>query len=224
MVRVESRGYHRAMLSHPRWHAPTLVAIIALLTTAPAVGQRPTPTKIVGCVMDDSFSTWSGIEIAAEGADGRRTVVTHVDGCYDLAGVTPGKYALSVQHPLFIPQTRDVSVDGQPTLIFDFVLTFKPSVVREPPLLVLGGPNADPTIDVCVTAGSGEPVAGAVVTGLRTSVVTDQDGCVRVAVRPGEYRLRAREDGRESPEVGPIVVAAGDRRRCPVLVLDRREP
>lgn len=217
-------AYRHAMLSRSCWHAPTLVGMIALFTPGAAAAQSPTPTKIVGCVMDDLFSALPGIEIALAGADGRRTVMTTADGCYDLPGVTRGKYVLSTQDLLLIPQTRDVGVEGQPTLIFDFVLKWKPSVVHEPPRFVVGGPTADPKIHGCVTDGSGTPVPGAVVTGLPTSVVTDQGGCFGVAVQPGRYRLRARVGGNESLEVGPIVVAPGDRRRCPVLVLDRHDP
>ena len=161
--------------------------MIALFTPGAAAGQIPIPTKIVGCVMDDSFSALPGIEIALAAADGRRTVMTTADGCYDLTGVTRGKHVLLAQDHLFIPQTRDVGVEGQPMLIFDFVLKWKPSVVHEPPLVVVGRPNADadPKIHGCVTDRSGTPVPGAVVTGLPSSVVTDQGGCFSVAVQPG---------------------------------------
>jgi hypothetical protein len=218
--------YRHAMLSRSCWQAPTLVAMVALFAPGAGAGQNPTPTKIVGCVMDDWFSAWPGIEIALAGADGRRTVTTSVDGCYELTGVARGVYALSAQDRLLVPQTREVKVEGQPTLIFDFVLKDRPGVVREPPLFITGRPNADtdPQIHGCVTDRSGMPLPGAVLTGLPRDAVTDQDGCFRVAVPPGGYRLRARVNGSESPEVGPIVVAMGDRRRCPVIVLDRREP
>jgi iron complex outermembrane recepter protein len=115
------------------WRSRLMVVVASMLLGAAAASAQTGEAQLTGTVVDPSGLGVPGVELrignAATGVS--TSAVSDPSGRYRLAGLPPGKYRLSVNHPGFAPFTRDVSLGGAPAAPLDIRLqlqAFKESV------------------------------------------------------------------------------------------------
>jgi len=102
----------------------TLVLAIVLLAagaTAQATGS------IAGCIVDPMHQPLPGVTVVGRGVAVRGTTETNTKGCYNLKGLPPGPYRVTVRLPGFTNVTRDnVNVAADTPASLDVTMSVSP--------------------------------------------------------------------------------------------------
>jgi thermitase len=185
-VRASKSGYESSSLTVTVSEGNTALADLSLTRII-------VPGTITGSVTDAG----SGSPIAgAMVTDSTRTATTDASGEYTMADVSPGTYEVTASKSGYESSSLTVTVLEGNTALADLALTR---------VIVLG------TVTGTVTdAGSGSPIAGAVVTDSTRTTTTDASGEYTIAnVPPGTYQVTGSKSGYESSSL-TVTVSEGN--------------
>jgi Carboxypeptidase regulatory-like domain len=83
-----------------------MIMIISTLLLSAVTWLQPTGS-ITGCIVDSMHAPLPGVTVVARGESVRGTTETNTLGCYNLKGLTPGAYRVTVRLQGFTNVTRD---------------------------------------------------------------------------------------------------------------------
>jgi hypothetical protein len=98
-----------------------------LIVLTVALGIPQATGTIAGCVVDSTHKPLPGVTVAATGAELRHTTEANTSGCYELKGVKPGSYRVTIRLRGFTNFNRDnVVVGPDSTTLLDATMTISP--------------------------------------------------------------------------------------------------
>jgi outer membrane receptor protein involved in Fe transport len=114
----------RTMRLHRRWFPTSLLLLLIVTLTVPALAQTSTAT-IRGTVTDEDGEPIEQAEVNAVGSETGfvKTARSRADGAFVLAGLNPGPYTIVVSSEAYEPRSRDLTLQVGQTVNLTFRLT-----------------------------------------------------------------------------------------------------
>jgi len=160
-----------------------------------AVLHRGRPLE--GVVVDASGRGVAKAQVVAAG--GRTTTLTDASGRFELRGLPDGEVDVTVLADGFLPAVERATVGGDRAAM-------RVALARSAVLAgVVNDAEGKPAYAVRLVVTSLDAVGDAAIAESRRALRTDDDGTFRFDLRPGRYRVEAREVGKDAPADGTVL-------------------